>query len=271
MARDPNLIFNDLAPAEARALLVQALARPPCPVEPDQVAAVEDAIDLLRARVAALSGVIGPSGDAGESPSAVKPPAPRRKEPRNIHRVKVTLRGAKPPIWRRLEVPSDSSLERLHRVIQMAFEWQDYHLHVFETSAGRYGIVDEDSPDDIRNDLYKKLSTVADWPGDRLKYLYDFGDNWELDILVEAVLPAEPGVRYPRCTGGRRAAPPEDSGGVWGYAEMLTILANPRHADHATWLGRLGIESAADYDPAGFDPEIVNLDLAQISRVLVKP
>jgi Plasmid pRiA4b ORF-3-like protein len=273
MARDPDLVFSDLAPAEARTILVQALARPPCPVEPDQIEAVEASIDLLRARVAAMAGVIGASGGANKAPIPAKAPAPRRKAPppRNTHRVKVTLRGAKPPIWRRLEVPSDISLERLHRVIQMAFEWEDDHLHVFETSAGLYGVVGEDALDGIKNDAYKKLSTVADWPGDHLRYVYDFGDNWELDIVVEAVSPAEPGVRYPRCTGGRRASPPEDSGGVWGYAEMLNILANPRHSDHVTWLGRLGIESAADYDPAVFDPEIVNLDLAQISRVLVKP
>jgi hypothetical protein len=239
LARDPDLVFSELAPAEARAILVRALARPPCPVEPDQIAAVEESIDLLRARVATMSGASRSVRQAGQQPGPEHAAATRRKAPpRNVHQVKVTLRGVKPPIWRRLEVPSDSPLERLHRVIQAAFRWQDVHLHVFETTAGWYGIPDPDAGTDIKNDAYKKLSAVADWPGDRVRYVYDFGENRELDIVVEAVSPAEPGVRYPRCIAGRRAAPPEDGG----------------RADPA----------------AAFDPETVNFDLAPMSRVLVK-
>ena len=168
-------------------------------------------------------------------------------------------------------MPSDITLRRLHRVIQIGFEWQDYHLHVFETAAGRYGIPDPDDELDIRSDASKKLAAVADWPGDRIRYRYDFGDNWELDIVVEAVLPAESGVRYPRCIGGRRAAPPEDCGGIWGYADLLNILANPRHDEHPARLEWLGIDAAAQFRPEAFDPDIVNLDLAAMSRVLVKP
>jgi hypothetical protein len=192
----------------------------------------------------------------------------RTAPPRNIHRIKVTLHGSKPPIWRRFEVPSNITLRRLHDVIQLGFGWQDYHLFVFETPAGRYGVPDPDL--DVRSAAYKKLSAVADWPGDQIRYEYDFGDCWEHDIVVEAVAPADPGVGYPRCTAGRRACPPEDCGGLWGYYELLTTLANPRSPEHRTMLSWLSIESADEFDPGYFSAAAVNAELSQISRVLVK-
>jgi hypothetical protein len=88
---------------------------------------------------------------------------------------------------------------------------------------------------------------------------------------VESVQPAEPGVAYPRCTGGKRACPPEDSGGVWGYSDLLNVLANPRHEDHRQILSWLGIESPADFDPGYFDLDLANKHLARMSKVLVKP
>jgi hypothetical protein len=274
IGRDPDIIYSDLDPAEARAILEQALSCEPCPVAPDQMDDLENNMNLLLSRVAALPAATKKPGQAGKLKTAASATqaarATRRTAgPKNIHRVRVTLRGAKPPIWRRFEVPSDITLQRLHRVIQAGFNWLDYHLHLFETAAGLYGMPDPDDDLDIRNDAYKKLSAVADWPGDRIRYTYDFGDNWELDIIVEAVQPAEPGMAYPRCTGGRRAAPPEDCGGVWGYADMLNVLANPRHEEHKNRLWWLGIETAADYDPDAFDSELVNNDLSR--RVLIKP
>jgi hypothetical protein len=273
IGRDPDIIFSDLDLGEARAILVRSLSHGPCPVEPDQVKNVENYFDLVLARVAALpvpakkTGRVPPqSAAAGAAPKTATGRAAQRK---NIHRVKVTLRDAKPPIWRRFEVPSDITLERLHRVIQTGFGWQDSHWHVFDTAVGRYGTRDPEGEADNYNGAYKKLSTVADWPGDRFLYTYDFGDNWELDILVEAVTPAGPGIAYPRCTGGRRAGPPEDSGGVWGYVEMLKVLANPRHQDHQDLLQWLGIDTAAEYDSETFSADVVNLDLSR--RVLIRP
>jgi hypothetical protein len=106
-------------------------------------------------------------------------------------------------------VPSDSSLARLHTVIQLGFGREDSHSYVFDTPAGRYGRrVDPEL--EIRNAASKKLSAVADWPGDKIRYEYDFGDSWEHDVVVEAVQPAQPGVAYPRCTAGKRAGTPED-------------------------------------------------------------
>jgi hypothetical protein len=274
LARDPEIEFGDLELVQACALLGVALSKPPCPAESDQAEGIDDFLELLRARVdllatgvtaarpAAVSG--SARARAGKAPIARRPAAPR-----NVHRIKVTLRGTKPPVWRRFEVPSDISLSRLHEVIQAGFGWQNYHLFAFETSQGRYGIPDPDSDD--RNAATKKLSAVADWPGDKLRYKYDFGDGWALDIVVEAVAPAGPGTAYPRCTGGKRAGPPEDCGGVWGYSGLLKILASPQHEEHQARLDWLGLASAADFDPEQAGVPEINAALRSLARVLIRP
>jgi hypothetical protein len=257
----PEVRFSDLDATTAREILEEALSRDPCPIEPDQIRNVENYIDLVRARVELL-----PQRSTG---AGARSPGAQRKRPsaaRNVHRLKVTLRGTKPPIWRRFEVPSDITLARLHTVIQLGFGWQDCHLWVFETPAGRYGSYDPEL--EISSATSKKLSAVADWPADKIRYEYDFGDSWEHDVVVEAVQPAEPGVAYPRCTAGKRAGPPEDSGGVWGYYDLLNTLANPRHENHAQTLSWLCIESAAEFNPDRFDLDAANTALARISKVL---
>jgi len=289
---DPDLSYSDLDPVLTREILDEALSREPCPDNPEQIEHVENYIDLLRARVELLPRRAAPAQTAAPRTAATGAAATgrgtgtrgtgtrgtgtggtgtggkRTPAPKNVHRLKVTLRGTKPPIWRRFEVPSDFSLARLHTVIQRGFGWQNSHLYVFETPAGRYGQSDPDL--EIRGAANKKLSAVADWPGDKIRYEYDFGDSWEHDILVEAVEPAQPGVAYPRCTGGKRAGPPEDSGGVWGYSDLLNTLANPRDKDHAQVLQWLGIDSAAEFDPDSFDLDAAQRALARISRVLIR-
>jgi hypothetical protein len=264
----PDLLFTDLDGAEARQILEAALSRAPCPADPEQMEDVENFLDLLAARVGLLpEPAPAPSSVRGHKTStstAVRRPAAVK----NVHRIKVTLRGSKPPIWRRFEVPSDITLARLHTVIQLGFGWEDCHLWVFESPAGRYGTADPDL--EIRSAAAKKLSAVADWPGDKLRYEYDFGDGWQHDIIVEAVQPAEHGVAYPRCTAGKRACPPEDCGGVWGYYQLLNILANPRHQDHEQMLRWLGIGSPAEFDPAGFDLEAANQYLAGVSKTSIR-
>jgi Plasmid pRiA4b ORF-3-like protein len=283
IGEQPDLMFSDLDGGQARKILDAALSREPCPADPEQIEDVENYIDLLRARVELLPlptatrrvGRAEPSqaktsqaktshGRTGQVPAARRPAAAK-----NVHRLKVTLRGSKPPIWRRFEVPSDVTLARLHAIIQLGFGWEDCHLWVFETLSGRYGSSDPDL--EIRSAESRKLSEVADWPGDKFRYEYDFGDGWEHDIVVEAVQPAEPGVVYPRCIAGRRACPPEDCGGIRGYYKLLNTLANPRHESHEQILRWLGISSPADFDPDRFDLEEASRYLAGISKVLIKP
>ena len=110
------------------------------------------------------------------------------------------------------------------------------------------------------------LHHIAPRAGDRLLQTYDFGDGWEHRILVEAVSAAEPDVHYPRCLIGRRACPPEDSGGMWGYLDLLDILNDPGHPEHAERLEWLGLDSADQFDPAAFDLGEINAALAQRAR-----
>lgn len=258
-ARQHGLDVHDYEPAEARAILDRALAEQPCPVEPDQIDDVRDYLNVLRQRVALLPGG-----------SAATPGPPRRDvaSRQTIHKVKITLRGSKPPIWRRLEVPSGITLDRLHRAIQVAFGWQEAHLWVFDTPSGNFGTPD---PELGHGDAARAmLADVAPEAGDRVLYTYDFGDDWEHVVAIEDVLTAEPCVAYPRCTAGRRASPPEDCGGMWGYAELLDILSDPRHGEHSDRLEWLGLGSGAEFDPAAFDRDEVNDALSKLARVLVK-
>jgi hypothetical protein len=139
-----------------------------------------------------------------------------------VHRVKVSLYGAKPPVWRRLEIPSAMPLNLVHAVLQIAFDWYGYHLHAFETACGEFGSPGQDGDWAERQDeAAATLAQVAGAERGKVVYSYDFGDDWRHDIVVEKIIPAEPGVAYPRCTGGRRDAPPEDCGGIWIFNEQF--------------------------------------------------
>ncbi|MEV8440237.1 plasmid pRiA4b ORF-3 family protein [Actinosynnema sp. NPDC051121] len=250
-AGESGFPFREYTPEQARGIVADALEREPCPVEPDQVEDVTTNLALLEQRLELL------------------PEAPPTALDTSVHRLKITLRGSKPPIWRRLEVPSSTPLVRLHQAIQDAFAWEDHHLWVFDTREGEYGMPD---PELGHGDAATvTLADVASRPKDRIGYLYDFGDAWDHDVLVEDVVQAESGVAYPRCLTGRRAAPPEDSGGIWGYADLCDVLADPDHPEHAERLEWLELDSAADFDPAAFDPDEVNDYLSRLAKVLVKP
>ena len=164
-----------------------------------------------------------------------------------IYQLKIVLLGTKPPLWRRLQVPGDASLGWLHAVIQVAMGWTNSHLHHFLTSDARYadprhsedmGFGDE--PD--RDEGKATLGQVAPRERAQFGYEYDFGDSWEHEITVEKTLPGEAAAATPAlCLDGARACPPEDCGGIWGYAELLKTLKNPKHPEHKTmkeWLGR---------------------------------
>lgn len=104
-----------------------------------------------------------------------------------------------------------------------------------------------------------RIGQVAPAEGDTLRYVYDFGDDWNHRIVVEAVADAESEGRYPRCLNGRRSAPPEDCGGIWGYAELVESLADKTHPEHADRLEWLGLDSAR------FDAAAANARLAPMA------
>ena len=128
-------------------------------------------------------------------------------------------------MWRRVLVPADVTLGDLHEVIQQAMGWDDYHMHLFSVGGQEDGSPDRELGH--ASDRNVLLSQVFSGPGDRLGYTYDYGDDWEHDIVLEETRSAGPEEPYRSCVAGKGACPPEDCGGVWGYAGLKEILADP--------------------------------------------
>lgn len=250
--------YRALAPllrARLRALPLSTKPKPPHGGCDDfEVTGLLAALD----RLAALPGAFGGPAAAVPVKSSSKLPAKRKTSdgPAPVLQLRVDLRGSKPPIWRRLQVRGDIALRELHTVLQVAFNWDSSHLYAFDTAYGQFGIPDRTRG--VRSDAKVTLEQVAARPGTKLTYTYDFGDDWEHLITVEDVGPCEDASIYPRCVGGRRKAPPEDCGGLWGYQELLEILDNPAHEEHQDRLEWLGIDRPDQHNPAHFDTNEVN-------------
>jgi Plasmid pRiA4b ORF-3-like protein len=165
-----------------------------------------------------------------------------------VYQLKATIMDIKPPVWRRVVVPAETTLSRLHDVLQAAFGWWDYHLHEFEIDGSRYGIDDGESWEPPKDERRVRLNAVAR-DGSSFVYVYDFGDYWRHKIVVEKVTAAATGARYPGCVGGRRACPPEDCGGPWGYGGFLEAIRDPDHEEHDEMLEWVG----GHFDPDAFD------------------
>lgn len=180
-----------------------------------------------------------------------------------IYRAKITLLGVEnPPVWRRVLVPAAIRLDRLHEIIQAAMGWQNAHLHAFIHGQTYYGLPDPELRH--RDERTTKLNDLVT-PGDRLVYTYDFGDDWDHEILIEEEATAETGLRYPWCVAGQAACPPEDAGGWPGYVRLIDILTDPGHDEHQDMLDWLGLDNHSQFDPARFDPDEANRRLAAVT------
>jgi len=188
----------------------------------------------------------------GAAAARTAPKAEKATAAGDVIVLKVTLRGIRPPIWRRLQVPGRFSLSELHAIIQAAMGWQCSHLYAFEIDGRHYG--DPASVDDVEDDRRLTLAGVVKSGVMRFTYTYDFGDDWEHDIIIERKQAASPDGRSPVCVAGKRNCPPEDCGGVWGYRDLLAAMADPSNSSHAAlsdWVG-------ADFDPELFSLNVVN-------------
>lgn len=171
-----------------------------------------------------------------------------------ILQLKVSLRDVKIPIWRAVQVPGDGTLRQLHEILQLTMGWQNSHLHEFRVDGVSYGEPSVELGPEYQDARRFRLSRVAPKPGAQFTYLYDFGDGWEHDVVVEKVLASEPRVRYPLCLAGRGACPPEDVGGPWGYEEFLAAIRDPGHEQHDELLEWAG----GPFDPERFDVKATN-------------
>ncbi len=180
---------------------------------------------------------------------------------RKIYQLKITLKGAHPPIWRRFLIDSTMPLPAFHLTLQIVMGWENYHLHQFIADRKTYGIPDPefDLPGTLDESQYR-VNQLLRREKDSLIYEYDFGDGWEHKVLLEKILSYDPDLILPWCIKGKRACPPEDVGGVWGYATFLEALIDPSHPDHEDYRNWAG----ETFDPTAFDPDEVNTLLRNI-------
>jgi hypothetical protein len=184
-----------------------------------------------------------------------------------LYQLKITLKGSRPPIWRRVVVRADLTLDRLHSVIQIAMGWSNSHLHQFivgfRDARTFYGAPNPELDGLGAAMLNEKSYPVAALaPAAKAKFLYeyDFGDSWEHVVVVEKMLPPDPAFKHPVCLAGANACPPEDCGGLGGYDNLLGILADPKHPEHAEmteWIG-------GEFDATAFCLEDVNAVLKRL-------
>jgi len=150
----------------------------------------------------------------------------------NLYQIKVSLIGAKPPIWRRLLIEPDITFQDLHRIIQVAMGWQASHLHLFQAEDG--GLVGDQAEEfggmmNFLDESIMSVSSLLAREGQAVKYEYDFGDSWEHEIKLEKILPGNPSEPVPLCIKAVRQCPQEDVGGLSGFYDFLGIMEDMAH------------------------------------------
>lgn len=186
-----------------------------------------------------------------------------------VLQLKIKLEGIDPPIWRRFLIENSINFKKLHKIVQIIMGWEDYHLYNFQIDKSTYIEATQDSENQFavdaiwsgfRSESKKKeykdneaiVSEFINKEKQKIIYTYDFGDSWEHVIELEKILPKETGKKYPVCIDGKRACPPEDCGGIWGYEDLLEILKDPEHPEYE--------ERIVDWLGEGFDPEEFSVD-----------
>ena len=190
-----------------------------------------------------------------------KAPLPVVRAPAQIYQLRIELQYLKPAIWRRVLVPGSIKLSKFHVVILWSMGWQGGHMHEFVIGQTNYGEPDPEfpqAPPVVREDRVTLQQALGGLK--TIRYIYDFGDDWEHKIKLEKTLPFDPEMKHPQCIAGQYACPPEDVGGVDGYLDFLDAIRNPAHEEHASMLEWIG----GGFDPLTFDLDETNERLSEI-------
>ena len=183
------------------------------------------------------------------------------------YQFKIQLKNVtKPPVWRVRMVRETFTFHKLHKLIQLSFGWEDYHLYQFSpTGYGSNPVISIPSPDDWEapdlNAKKTKLNQIFTSEKQTFNYIYDFGDDWVHQIVLEKILPIE--IKFPVCLDGKGTCPPEDCGGPWGYENLKNILADPKHEEHQDMKDWLGLEDDDEWDTNYFDLVDLNEELKE--------
>jgi Plasmid pRiA4b ORF-3-like protein len=181
-----------------------------------------------------------------------------------IYQLKIQLDGvSKPTVYRRVLVKATDTLLELHKIIQGAMGWHDCHLHQFMVGRQSFGvIIPGDNWNDSKDERKYKLSQIfGDTEKAKIKYEYDFGDDWSHTITLEKIVAITPTETYPQLIKGQGFCPPEDCGGSWGYEELKVTLANPESEEYQDMVDWLCLEDGSDFDPKEFDLEEMQDDM----------
>lgn len=200
--------------------------------------------------------------------------------------VRISLRGSKPEVWRRLTIPGDLDLGRVHDAIQQAMGWTESHLHRFSLGdpySGPHFITSFDLEEGEEGTLETdaRLDQVLRAPGDKIIYEYDFGDGWTHTLKLESVAPlpdaattaasggagASPAAYPLVCLAGSRACPPEDVGGIGGYADVAAWARAGADDNHTLRNGLTGAEMR-EWLPDGWHPD--HFDLEETNAALAR-
>lgn len=184
--------------------------------------------------------------------------------------LKITLKGSEPLIWRRIQVSSKFTFFELHHIIQICMGWKNYHMYEFNLEGYSIGEAQEsaqagyeDGQQMESNDIM--IGELLDKEGDQFKYLYDYGDYWQHEVIVDKISPHTL-LTNSICIDGKMCCPPEDVGGIRGYIASLDILKNkkqPEHKDTVRWFGR-------SFVPEKFDLEKTNRQLKRLNQYIRK-
>lgn len=215
--------------------------------------------DIVKRHRLSATAII--SNQANLIPDIEQPTMASRKSAshQTVYQLKITLKDIRPPIWRRIQVLSSTTLQQLHLIVQAAMGWDNYHMHSFSIAGIDYGQPQPEYDLNVRSEKTVILRQVVLGEKSKFSYTYDFGDSWEHEILLEKELPSTPDTNYPVCITGKRACPPEDCGGSWGYAELLSIITDPSHPEYEErieWVGK-------SFNPDTFDINEVNQRLGE--------